>query len=190
MGIWAEIKHALNNTLGTTSFKPLNTIITDHTTNEINRALNEFHNSKSLSASDEVFYTFPDTLSPYLKTGVSSSYEDDLCEFTMPLSGSMNLQFKTGFNGSSSTPLSTGSIELVITKNGVNYKSLSTNNYHDSNGNALKTLCLEGERGDVFRIKVVFNKISGSGGFGIKASLYSLNATVKESESIRLQTLV
>lgn len=34
MGIWAEIKYALNSTLGTSSFKPLNTLITDFITSK------------------------------------------------------------------------------------------------------------------------------------------------------------
>lgn len=50
MGIWAEIKHALNSTLGTSSFKPLNTLITDHVTSKTTTITD--HVTSKVSASE------------------------------------------------------------------------------------------------------------------------------------------
>ena len=192
MGIWKEIRHALNNTLGTSNFKPLNTIVTTEITNSKEAILNQFYNNKSLLASDEVFYTFPTALSEYQTSGypAGTTYEVDVCEFTTPLAGSLNLMCKAGVsivNGESASSIA--ETEVIISKNGQRYDSFST--VMTLSGCNLKTIRLYGERNDVFKIKLVL-KVSSASNRQCKAwlALYSLNATIKDSETISLRTLV
>lgn len=205
MGVWAEIKHALNNTLGTTSFKPLNTIVTEqataiknlvtsettgvetHVTNKTNEVLNQLYNSKSLLASDEVFYTFPDALSGYYRY-TDASYNIALCNFTMPLSGSVNLSYEIGLATSATNGTT---IKIVINKNGSEYFSYASSYRFGESANPARTLRLDGVRGDVFEIRAIYTHKLGTGSkYTSYLSLYSLNATVKDSETINLQTLI
>lgn len=54
MGVWREIKHALNNTLGTSNFKPLNTLVTEGLTSLKAELLNEVR----LVGSEYVFFAY------------------------------------------------------------------------------------------------------------------------------------
>ena len=247
MGIWAEIKHALNSTLGTTSFKPLNTLITDHITTKIGATetnvksaigttetnikthttseataiknlvtsettgveshvttktnetkthvttqvenskqaiLNQLYNSKSLMASEEVYCEFPDALSTYKKV-TDASYNTALCSFTMTLSGAVDLLYGIGLGASRTDGTK---IEIVVNKNGSQYFTYSTGSKY---AGSVETTRLECVRGDAFEIRAIYTHKLGTGNtMTSNLRLHSLNATIVDSETINLQTLI
>lgn len=259
MGIWAEIKHALNSTLGTSSFKPLNTLITDfvttkaseltthittqatgvktavsttetniktHTTSEATTIknlvttettgvethvttktnetkthvttqvenskqaiLNQLYNSKTLLASDEVFYTFPDTFAKYYYgTPSYSTYTSDFLQFTMPLSGSVNFLYKVGLDASGKS--GQDYVVFSVLKNNEVCHTFDTSYAWSSSSLSSQTVRLDGVRGDVFKISIKLVNTRSDYEYRPIIGLYSLNATIKDSETINLQMLV
>ena len=255
MGVWAEIKHALNSTLGTSSFKPLNTLITDyittkaseltthittqatgvktaigttetnvkshittettgvethvtsqattiknlitsettgvetHVTSKTNEIINQYYNGKSLTASDEVFYIFSDALSSYMTEKGHVNINVDLCEFVMPLSGSVNLLYEIGLSVNA-YPGNNAKAGITITKNGSNYVSDTSGYIIGGSSNPARILRLDGQRGDVFKIQGNYNNASTGNDYRAYMYLHSLNATVNEGGTINLQTLI
>lgn len=94
MSIWAGIKHALNSTLGTSDFKPLDELI--------------MYENKQLSASDNVYMTIPiETVtlsSTATSTSAASSEIIDICKFKLKVTGSirvsLNVSLYDGANNS------------------------------------------------------------------------------------------
>lgn len=68
MGVWAEVKHALNSTIGTNNFKPLNELILD---------------SIYLTATDDVLYSIGDVM--------TSENEETVFEKTAECSGAVKI---------------------------------------------------------------------------------------------------
>ena len=118
MGMWAEIKHALNSTLGTSSFKPLNEIISSSVTTlndkissgvtslsnsiaELKKLLEDIKNKDSLAPSDSIYKTMSvDEVSLSGSSGDGPEYVKIGSSFTANVDGSVKIiaDLKCGVN--------------------------------------------------------------------------------------------
>lgn len=134
MSIWKEIKRAINSTLGTSDFKPLDQIITD---------------GKGLVASDNLYYQLNSaTMSS------EGSATRTINTATMHASGSMRAKAKASMYGTYSM------ISLYVYKNGTLYTSQTWNN---RGGDSVeKSVDISFKKDDVLRFDVAFSSITST----------------------------
>lgn len=120
MSMWAEIKHALNSTIGTLSFKPLNDII--------------IYKDKELNASDNIYKV----IIPWdSSVSIAANTEVQLCKFSTTREGSIRILVNKSifsytlkaYEGTSTTPIepiSSTPFDIKISKNKT-YKITITN---------------------------------------------------------------
>lgn len=129
MSIWAEIKHALNSTIGTNKFKPLNTLLED--------AINS---QKGLAPSNDIYMTVVD-----LGNQEIVSYEK-LQIFTANWPGSFVLSFDL-------RPSTSGKpVRYSVYKNGNVYKTIDTP-YLSAGANTVESIVAV-DAGDIIGLKV------------------------------------
>lgn len=146
----------LNSTIGTSNYKPLNEIFTD---------------GEHLTPSTEVFWTFPSALQAL--TAVTTNAKKDIASFVLPLSGSVNLQYKLG----TYTAGSADNVNMAIYKNNVLYATITVAGTVHWTGATNKNHVLEGNKGDVFKIQVYSSKASADVCVGLIALLGSVVKT-------------
>ena len=129
MGIWNEIKKALNSTLGTSEFKPLNEIMTDLVFSE-----------RIFVPSDRLYYTLFDGDIAGLEKPDGSPLENKVDLFVSQIEGSFDMGLKLGHY-----------TRATLYKNGVNiwsgYVSGSTGETKTISGIAVN-------KGDAFSLGV------------------------------------
>ena len=109
MGLWAGIKYALNSTLGTENFKPLNELVKD-----------EILRGKGLIASENIYY--PNLINEIIQYDTGTNYDKTYpFELKFNVNGSANLTAVTQGIGSENG-------KLEIYKNGKNYASMTLSN--------------------------------------------------------------
>lgn len=171
----AGLAKVLNSTVGTSTFKALNEILST----KLDSLETNLTSGKSIVASDEVYQDFPPSLSSL--TGITSKTEKDVFSFTMPLDGSVNLAYRIGFQSKNLDYIA----YLKVYKNGVLLSTINHPGQIISDAED-RTLFIEGNKGDVFKISTH----SGSTSCNIWLYLYSLNATVIEGKTMNIQSLV
>lgn len=114
MGIWAEIKHALNSTLGTANFKSLNTLITDHVTSETTGV--ESHVTTKVSACETNVKSHVTSVAKMLNSTIGTSdfkSLDELVHEGTSLTPSENAYFNIGNISSNRVTFKTGMTEKI-----------------------------------------------------------------------------
>lgn len=122
MGIWSGIKHALNSTLGTSSFKPLNTMIEEAKTS----ILNAIEGQRTLAASDSVLKVL------YSGSSYTSSSGKSIGFFTPKKSGSVRIHAKMQTTNAESSRIFT----IALRQNGSNISTTTVD--MSSNSGATK----------------------------------------------------
>ena len=150
MGIWAEIKHALNSTLGTDAFKPLNEIIRE-----------EILNGSGLVSSDNLYY--PSIIKEDINIEENASYNKAVdVKLKFNVSGTVELRAMGSVSG-------LDPFQLNILKNNVVFQSLSFKNGASTTNSTI----LEFSKDDVFTF-TIYGKGVGFGPSGsITASIYA-----------------
>lgn len=156
----------INSTVGTGSFKSLDEI---------------FASDKSIIASDEIYQAFPSEL---IRSEVGSSNTLDICTFTFPLDGKVNLIYAIGQKTSSITE--GDYTKLTIFKNNEIFRETQVNKMLDTE-NKSSTL-LEGNKGDVFKIRIT-GSYTSTAKKGV-CNLYSLNGTIVNGKTMNIQSLI
>ena len=150
MGIWAEIKYALNSTLGTDKFKPLNEIIRD-----------EILNGSGLVSSDNLYY--PSIIEENIDFFSHTSYNKTLdVKLKFNVLGTVKLQ------GTCSNHSITN-LNLTILKNNNIFQSFSVN----SGQTSTRDVILEFSKDDVFTFAISGNGYSEYSSATITASIYA-----------------
>lgn len=155
----------INSTVGTSNFKSLDEVL---------------RGDKSIVASDEVYQSFPPNLQYIGDLYNNNTY--NLFTFTLPLSGSCNIRFKTHWDSSSG---GTDPITMEAHKNG----TLAFSNYvlvSDSSTAKEANLYIEGNKGDTFTVKI---KLPERGNQDACIYLYSINASVVNSKTMNIVSL-
>lgn len=132
---WTEIKKAVNSTIGTEDFKPLDEIIRD--------VLSEQY---IMSATDDLYYTFP---TEYLLLE-STSETDCKTKFTATRNGSIKVSVTPTF------VLNTTSNTVKIKKNGSTIKEFTKVKYSEDT----RTYTFEISKGDVITFSYISEKTS------------------------------
>lgn len=150
MGFWSEIKYALNSTLGTKDFKPLNEIIRD-----------EILNGNGLVSSDNLYY--PSIIDEYIDFPTYTSYNKTLdVKLKFNVLGTVKLQ-GTCQTGGITNPT------LTILKNNNIFQSRSM-----ENGKATTfDITLEFSKDDVFTFAVSGKGFNEYSYMTITASIYA-----------------
>ena len=106
MGLWAGIKHALNSTLGTDNFKPLNELVRD-----------EILRGNGLIASENIYY--PNLINETITYNTGVNYDKEYpFELKFNVNGSADLRVDSLLQG-----VKNGKLEIY--KNGEYYASIS-----------------------------------------------------------------
>lgn len=159
MGFWAEIKHALNSTVGTKEFEPLD---------------EQIRNNKVLMASEELYATVSTGFSLNVNSGPSNPHVDIVTRsIKMKNKGSCKIMIDGLFVGG-------GKLIVQIKKNG----TFLLNNSIDMAGpSSLKLDAITFDRGDVltFRFYVDGTNLDKDKTIAYSASDAKILGTFKES---------
>lgn len=150
MGIWAEINYALNSTLGTDKFKPLNEIIRD-----------EILNGSGLVSSDNLYY--PSIIKEDFYIESKTSYNKTLdVKLKFNVLGTVKLQ-AIGQN------FGIDSLTLTILKNNNEFRSIS----FEHSSPTTRDVILEFSKDDVFTFKISGKGVGLHPNATITASIYA-----------------
>ena len=150
MGLWAGIKYALNSTLGTDKFKPLNEIIRD-----------EILNGSGLVSSDNLYY--PSIIKENIDIERHASYNKTLdVKLKFNVLGTVKLEATCSNQG-------INPLNLTILKNNNIFQSLSFTNGTTSTHDVI----LEFSKDDVFTFKISGNGVGVYPSATITASIYA-----------------
>ena len=150
MGFWSGIKYALNSTLGTKDFKPLNEIIRD-----------EILNGSGLVSSDNLYY--PSIIEEDFDIETNTSYNKTLdVKLKFNVLGTVKLQ--AIWSNSGVKPFT-----LTILKNNNIFKSLS----FEIGTTSTRDVILEFSKDDVFTFKISGKGVGAHPGATITASIYA-----------------
>ena len=150
MGFWSGIKYALNSTLGTKDFKPLNEIIRD-----------EILNGSGLVSSDNLYY--PSIIEEHIHIGRHTSYNKTFdVKLKFNVLGTVKLQ--ATYHSTDTKPL-----DLTILKNNNIFQSFSVN----SGQTSTRDVILEFSKDDVFTFTISGNGVSTYPSADIIASIYA-----------------
>ena len=150
MGIWAGIEYALNSTLGTDKFKPLNEIIRD-----------EILNGSGLVSSDNLYY--PSIIKENIDIEEDTSYNKTLdVKLKFNVLGTVKLQVTCHI-------VQIESFNLTILKNNNIFQSLSFENGTTST----RDVILEFSKDDVFTFTISGKGLSRHPSATITASIYA-----------------
>lgn len=150
MGFWSGIKYALNSTLGTKDFKPLNEIIRD-----------EILNGSGLVSSDNLYY--PSIIEENIDIGRQTSYNKTFdVKLKFNVLGTVKLQATY-----SSTQVNR--LDFTILKNNNIFQSFSVK----SNQTSTRDVILEFSKDDVFTFTISGDGYSESSSAAITASIYA-----------------
>ncbi len=153
----------INSSVGTSNFKSLDKL---------------FLEGKSIVASDEVFQSFPPELKYVSSLANNATY--NLFTFTLPLDGSCNIHFKTGWSSDNGTR-----IYLEAYKNGTLAFSIDQL-VDDISDSPEADLYIEGNKGDTFTVKL---RVPASSTRTASIYLYSINASVVDSKTMGITSL-
>lgn len=116
MGIWAGIKHALNSTLGTSDFKPLDELIADK--------IAKIVSGKSLAASDTTYKTLSSSAVSVEVETLSENYVKLGNSFTVNAPGSIRIIASVTnprYTDDMGTSYTTQNAKIYIVKGSINY---------------------------------------------------------------------
>ena len=154
----AGLAKVLNSTVGTSTLKPLDTVLGEVIENVLTK-------NKILAASDEPYYTFPLSLQDWSGTGLTT--EKSLVTFTMPHDGSANLKFNAGPQVNGNT------CWLKIYVKNVLHKTVILNDVYVKDS-GLRTERFSFSKGDVIDIRVSLSVAQNYA----KVSLDSITASI------------
>ena len=150
MGIWAGIEYALNSTLGTDKFKPLNEIIRD-----------EILNGSGLVSSDNLYY--PSIIKEYIDIEDKPSFNKTLdVKLKFNVLGTVKLQVTCHI-------VQIESFNLTILKNNNIFQSFSVSSGQPST----RDVILEFSKDDVFTFTISGDGRSSHSNATITASIYA-----------------
>lgn len=157
----------INSTVGTNHFKSLDEVLSS---------------AKSIVASDEVYQKFGSEFIGVRHTYSSTNKEKDVCTFTLPLDGSVKLNFNLSFTSDSTS----ADPVLKIYRNGVIYGTYTYDGDLASDQSDAYSETLHGNRGDVFKIALSATGESKTSSLTLK----TLSATVVDSKTMNITSLL